>query len=74
LPVLNWHSFGRQPTITTPSAPDLIAYKRCFISILPVHRSLIIFTDGEYFKRETPAKSAAPYPHFKQTNVIILYL
>ncbi len=74
LPFLNWHSLGRHPTITTPSAPDFIAYNRCFTSILPVHRSLIIFMDGVYFKRATPAKSAAPYPHFKQTNVIILYL
>ncbi|MHA1196442.1 MAG: hypothetical protein ACTSRH_10805 [Promethearchaeota archaeon] len=56
----------------TPSAPDLIAYKICFTSTRPVHLTLIIFTIGVYFNLETPAKSAAPYPHFKQANIIIL--
>jgi hypothetical protein len=59
-PTLNWHSSGRHPTTITPSAPVLIANKMCFTSILPVHLTLIIFTEGVYFNRETPAKSAAP--------------
>ncbi|MFX1431623.1 MAG: hypothetical protein ACFFCY_15770 [Promethearchaeota archaeon] len=44
----------------------------CLTSILPVHLTLIIFIEGEYFNRETPAKSAALYPHFKQAKTIIL--
>jgi hypothetical protein len=32
----------------------------------------MILTDAVYFIRETPAKSAAEYPHFKQANIRIL--
>ncbi|MFW9827388.1 MAG: hypothetical protein ACFFEY_07355 [Candidatus Thorarchaeota archaeon] len=42
--------------------------RMCFKSILPVHLTLIILTEDVYFKRDTPAKSAALYPHFKQAN------
>jgi len=59
-PDLNWHSSGLHPTTITPSAPDFIAYKINLTSTLPVQRTFIIFTEGVYFKRETPAKSAAP--------------
>ncbi|MHA1724796.1 MAG: hypothetical protein ACTSXH_08125 [Promethearchaeota archaeon] len=41
-------------------------------SIIPVHRIFMIFTEEVYLKRETPAKSAAPYPHFTQQKAIIL--
>ncbi|MFX1303449.1 MAG: hypothetical protein ACFE9X_08840 [Promethearchaeota archaeon] len=44
----------------------------CLTSILPVHLTLTILTAGVYFNRETPAKSAALYPHFKQANTTIL--
>lgn len=71
-PSLNWHSFGRHPTTITPSAPAFMLYKMCFTSTLPVHLTLIIFTDAVYFIRETPAKSAALYPHFRQANITIL--
>ncbi len=71
LPFLYAHSFFRHPTIITPSAPDIIAKRRCLRSTLPVHLSLIIFTEGVYFRRDTPARSAALYPHFKQANMII---
>ena len=59
-PDLNWHSSGRHPTTITPSAPDFIANKMCFTSILPVHLNFTIFTVGVYLRRDTPAKSAAP--------------
>ena len=49
-------------------------YNICFTSILPVHLTLMIFIDGVYFSLETPARSAALYPHFKQANTIILKL
>jgi len=62
---------GRQPTTITASAPELMAKSKCFTSIRPVHLNLIIFTEGVYFNLETPAKSAALYPHFKQANINI---
>ncbi|MFW9968909.1 MAG: hypothetical protein ACFFDF_01830 [Candidatus Odinarchaeota archaeon] len=67
---MNWHSLGRHPTIITPSAPEIMLYRICFRSILPVHLTFTIFTEDVYFNLETPAKSAALYPHFKQANTI----
>jgi len=32
----------------------------------------MIFIEDVYFNRETPAKSAALYPHFKHANATIL--
>ena len=39
-----------------------------------MQRIFIILTEGVYLKRDTPARSAAPYPHFKQANISILKL
>ncbi|MFX0027615.1 MAG: hypothetical protein ACFE8B_00275 [Candidatus Hermodarchaeota archaeon] len=44
----------------------------CFKSTLPVQRTLIIFMEEGYFRRETPARSAALYPHFKHAKATIL--
>ncbi|MFX0007508.1 MAG: hypothetical protein ACFFA7_09240 [Promethearchaeota archaeon] len=71
---MNWHSLGRHPTIITPSAPEMMLYRMCFRSILPVHLTFTIFTEDVYFNLETPAKSAALYPHFIHANTIKLML
>ncbi|MFX1420331.1 MAG: hypothetical protein ACFE9N_15580 [Promethearchaeota archaeon] len=56
----------------TPSAPARILYRICLRSTLPVHFTFMIFTADVYFNRDTPAKSAALYPHFRQAKTIIL--
>ncbi|MFX0021038.1 MAG: hypothetical protein ACFE9S_01845 [Candidatus Hermodarchaeota archaeon] len=56
----------------TPSAPARILYRICLTSTLPVHLTFIILTAGVYFNLETPARSAALYPHFKHAKTIRL--
>src|SRR5665811_171936 len=60
--------------MNTPSAPFENARRTNDRSTLPVHMSRMIFMSGAYCSLETPAKSAAEYPHQLHKNPTILGL
>src|SRR5450759_767111 len=60
--------------MNTPSFPFIRARSMKVRSTLPVHIKRTIFISGLYCSLETPAKSAAEYPHQLQRNPRILGL
>ena len=60
--------------MNTPSAPFEKARSRYDRSTLPVHMTRISLTSVAYCSLETPARSAAPYPHHWHTKPTILGL